>query len=209
MLQQQRLPRADSFETQERFMQLGDAVQVLVRDPKRLVQFQRRIAAATLCRNSGAGTVDEQIPHDLRCKGEKMCAIRQVEAGSVNQSDVRLMNQAGRVQRVLRWRATQPLVRQLAQAFVDQGDELISGAFLSRAPTLQETRDFRLDGRRTSSAGWSPSIGVRRTSGKPREPFGATIPFQYRPRCALQPTRPDSPFRRSTCSAIRSRKDSL
>jgi hypothetical protein len=100
------------------------------------------LAAAALGRHSCAGTVDEKIPHDLGRECQKMGAVRQVQAGSVNEVDVRLVNQAGRVERVLLWCVAQPLVRQLTQAVIDQGNELIAGALVSRAPSLQESRDL-------------------------------------------------------------------
>jgi glycosyltransferase involved in cell wall biosynthesis len=61
MLEQERLPRAHSFETQERVMQLGDAVQILVRDPKRLVELQRSVAAAEAMA-AGVPVVASNVP---------------------------------------------------------------------------------------------------------------------------------------------------
>lgn len=176
MLQQESLPRAYRFETREGLIQLGDALQ-FVRNQQRLIQLQGSLAPAALRCRSGAGTVDEQIPHDLRRKRQKMGAVRQVEARSVNQADVRLMNQPGGVQRVLSWCAAQPPVRQLAQTFVDQGNKLISRVLVSRAPSLQETCDLRWDGR-TALRRWdsqhrrSPNIWQAAC-----EPFRSAIPF--------------------------------
>jgi hypothetical protein len=47
-----------------------------------------------------------------------MGAVGQVDAGSVNESDVRLVHQFGRVEGVLKRRAPQPPVSQLAQPIV-------------------------------------------------------------------------------------------
>ena len=64
--------------------------------------------------------------------------MREVNAACVNESEVRLMNQFNRVEGALNWRAPQPAVGQLAQPVVHEGDELIAGAFVPRAPSLQE-----------------------------------------------------------------------
>src|SRR4029079_7982813 len=125
---------------------------MVVRDQQSFIQLQRSLPAAALAGHSGAGTVDEQIPHYLRCKRQEMGAVRQVEPRSVNQVDVRLVNQAGRVVRVLSC-AAQPLVRQLAQTIVDEWDELISRALVSSAPSLQETCNLRWHGCHTSPPG--------------------------------------------------------
>ena len=142
MLQQESLPWTQSLETRQGFIQLCHALQIVVRDQESLVELERTLAAAALRRHSGAGTVDQEIPHDLRCQRQEMCAVRQVDLRSVNQMDVRLVNQPRRVERVL-LSSAQPLVRQLAQAFVNQGDELISRALVAGAPLFQETGDLR------------------------------------------------------------------
>ena len=100
------------------------------------------MATAALRRHSRTGTVDQEIPHNLRRQRQEMGAVRQADSRRVNQMDVRLMNQPGRVERVLLG-AAQPLVSQLAQAFVNQGDELISRALVAGAPLFQETGDLR------------------------------------------------------------------
>jgi hypothetical protein len=85
-----------------------------------------------------------------------MGAVPKLEAWRVSQPEERFVDQAGGVERVLRRRASQPPVRQLAQLLVDERDELISGAFVPRVPPSQQTGDVGWGRRHTSLRHWGP-----------------------------------------------------
>lgn len=146
MLQKERLTRAHCFETRERFIEISDALEIVVCDKKRFVQFERDDSTAALRRRSSACTIHEQIPHHLRRQPEKMRAVGEIDARSVNEANVGLVNEIRRVQRIFSGRCAQPLVRELAQAFVDQRDELFPGAFVAGAPLPEKPGDLRWNG---------------------------------------------------------------
>ena len=66
MLQQEGLTRAYRFETRERFIEISNALEIVICDEKRFVKLERNSSAAALRRQSSASTIDEQIAHDLR-----------------------------------------------------------------------------------------------------------------------------------------------
>ncbi len=66
MLQQEGLTRAYCFETRECFIEISDALEIVVCYLKRFVKVERNSSTATLRRHSSASTIDEQIAHDLR-----------------------------------------------------------------------------------------------------------------------------------------------
>lgn len=69
-------------------------------------------------------------------------------------------------------------MREFAQAFVDQRDELISGAFVAGAPLLEKTGDLRWNGCDVYLRLQRPSAYERaRQLATRREPFRERIPF--------------------------------
>src|SRR6266568_1494674 len=136
MLQQLALPRAERLQTCQRFMQIVNRFQALIRHPESLLQLERAPTSAAFCCRSGTGTVYQQVPHDLRGEREEVGPIREVHMRSVYQTKVRFVNQRRRVQRLLDSCVPQPPVRQPAEPVVDQRNELIAGEQVPRTPTL-------------------------------------------------------------------------
>jgi hypothetical protein len=120
VLQKPALSRTQLPEARKRIVQLREALEILVREFSKLVEIQWSHACSAFLGETGAGTVDEQIPHDLGRERQEMRAIRELDAGRAYEADICLMNQGGRVERAVRSAATQPTVRQPAQPVVNQ-----------------------------------------------------------------------------------------
>jgi hypothetical protein len=100
-------------------------------------------------------------------------------------------------------------VRQLAQAFVDDGDELVSSALVARAPALQETSDLGWGGSGHTSvcrlgigerAGF-PAYVFRADTASWNEPFRSAIPFQ-KGECRLSTRTGDKTMKRTALFAF-------
>ncbi len=76
---------------------------------------------ATLFRIVLARMIDQQAAHYLSSNSEKVCAVLPVDPRLIDESQVRLMNQRCRLQRVIDSFTPQIIRRKLAQFIVDDG----------------------------------------------------------------------------------------
>jgi len=84
-------------------------------------------AAAPFFPSSTTGVVDEEAPHDVGTDGEKMRAATPVHSGLIDQLQVRLVNQGGRLQRVSETLAPHVERGPLTQLVVDEWQKVLSG----------------------------------------------------------------------------------
>ena len=93
--------------------------------------------------------VDENPAHDAGAHREEMCAIGPIQISTVDQAQIRLVHECGRLQSVTGALVPHVAARHAVQLVVDERREAIKGRRISAPPRLQQTGDFsRLSGNR-------------------------------------------------------------
>jgi len=93
-----------------------------------------------LARFARAGRVHQDAAHDAGCHGEKVSAVLPFDAPDFDQSQVRLVDQRGCLQRVIRPLAPHVTGRKTMELLMNERQELIQGGFVTPAPCLQQSR---------------------------------------------------------------------
>ena len=101
-------------------------------------------AAPTFLRAPGPGGVHEDAAHQLRRQREEVRAIGPARDPHVDQTQIRLVNERGALQRQPGALAPYVAARLRAQLGVDERRELLERALVSLAPGFQQARDIRV-----------------------------------------------------------------
>ena len=115
----------------------------LVGHDKCLVESHARGAAAAFVRAPRAGVVDEDAPHDPRRHGQEMRAVVPLDRFSVNQADIGLVDERGRLETVTHALSGHAAARDLVELLVDERDQSLAGVVVSLPPFEKERGDVR------------------------------------------------------------------
>ena len=191
-------------ETLERIVEIGYDLELLVGHRFVVLEVHRSRAASAFRGKTGSCSIDEQIAHDLRGEREKVGAVSQLDATGVDESQVRLVNQLSRIERILEWRAPEPAARELAQPVVYEWNELSTGVAVPCAPTAQEQGNVGNLGRGRIHPFASGRLGRPRY---PFDPSAASSVSRFDTRFRFQEWKEESPFnsRRVAMSTIQHR----
>lgn len=131
------------FQGLERVVEIYEHFELPGREQRRIPGASDRRSGNALLRTSPARIVDEHASHDSRSHGKEMVAVLPLDTRHVHEAEVRLVHQAGRVQRVVRSLPGEPRAGESLQLVVDDGDEPIERRSLSVAPATEKTGHIR------------------------------------------------------------------
>ena len=106
------------------------------------------MVAAAFSRLPRAGVIDQDAPHQPGGHREEVGAVLPFHLADVDQAQVRLVDERGRLERVPGALPAHLPVRETAQLLVHQGNQLLEGRFVARAPGDEQTGDLGRRGRR-------------------------------------------------------------
>src|SRR5262249_43518817 len=134
--------RLDGRQPGQRLVQGEQVVGALGRGDGQAVEVEPLEPAAALGAAAGAGAFDEDAAHGLGGRGEEVAsAVPGAARVRVDQPQVRLVNQGGRLQR-LAGRFVGEFVRgELTQRVVDQRQQLLRGGRVALLDGGQDARD--------------------------------------------------------------------
>ena len=99
-------------------------------------------------RTPTAGVIDEYSTHDVRGHGEKVSPIPPVNVTLVDESQIHLVNQGGRLQSVANPFFVQLTRRDAPQLRIDKRQQLIERTVVAATPIIEERRDIMRRGHR-------------------------------------------------------------
>jgi hypothetical protein len=88
-----------------------------------------------------AGVVDEDAAHHLRGHADELRAVLPARAPLVNHQQVRLVDEGGRLERVVGALAPEVVAGQPPQLVVDERHQLVEGRAVAAAPLFEQLRD--------------------------------------------------------------------
>src|SRR5262245_35938207 len=151
----------------------GEAVQGLVQgeevirrgegDGLGLLEVAAAVPPASLLGALATGAIDEDPAHGLGRSGEEVApAVPPPGLLGIDQPEIRLVHQRGRLERLAGPLLGQPLGRQLAELVVDQREQLLARPRLPVFDGREDASDVvRRRGRSPRGPGWSPSAAAR------------------------------------------------
>src|SRR5215831_16763249 len=93
------LARIDLLEACQGFVEIGDRVDLRIRDLECVLQFDGPVPSAAALRSPRPRVVDQQLAHQPRGHGEKVRAVAKARAVQIDQLEVRLVDQRRRIER--------------------------------------------------------------------------------------------------------------
>ena len=118
LFEDETLTRLESFQSRQRPVELADRIKVDLRPPILAPYSQSRFSATAFDRFARTRVIYEHVTHYARCQREKVVAVAQRTSRTIDQSEVRFMNQTGRIQRDCIRFASHPLMRELEQRLI-------------------------------------------------------------------------------------------
>lgn len=101
------------------------------------------MACPPLCRSARASHVNQDSPHQLGADREEMRPTRPAGSPNVDEPDIQLVDESGRLKRGARLFAGHVVVGESMELSVDERYQPVARAFIAGSPSLQESRHFR------------------------------------------------------------------
>jgi hypothetical protein len=115
----------------------------------------------------------QDAPHHLGRDPKELSAVLPIRAVLIDQTQVRLVKERRRLERMARAFASKVGGRPPAQLLIHEGHELVTRGHLARAPRMQEGRDIAgLHHQRPATSCDRLGAASRRVSGRPMSKFG-------------------------------------
>src|SRR5207253_11147176 len=98
--------------------------------------------STTLLISLRAREIDEDAAHQPRRHGEEMCAVLPVDLADIDQTDVRLVDERGRLQRMSGSFVSHVPPGDAAQLVMDERNQLLQCGLIAVAPVDQQPGDL-------------------------------------------------------------------
>ena len=172
--------RVDGFETGKRMIERQQRHVLRSREVLRIVDGHTLDTIVAFARAVTTGVIDEDASHRLRRDAEEVCPILPVHLTLIDQSQVDLMHQGRRLQRVVHAFAAKLAGGYAAELIVDERQQLLERGRVASTPVSQQRRDaptrrhIRLQAK---DRGIRCSAAMFQRAGDPIEPLFARSPL--------------------------------
>ena len=101
-----------------------------------------RLIAAALCTGTGAGMVNENLPHGTGAECKEVGAILPAGLARVHQTQVGLVDQSSGLQGVIRALPCHQTPGNLTKLAIDQRSQAVKGFLITATPGPEQDRDL-------------------------------------------------------------------
>jgi hypothetical protein len=136
------------LEALERFVEVGNVLELFLRQPQDVVERRRGSTQAALGRLPGPGVIDQEMPHNPGDQTQKMASIARADLGRIRQRQIGLMHQRGGVQGSIGF-LPEVLMGEPPHPFVGQGKRLIERLGITGGPAAEQAGEVGRVGRST------------------------------------------------------------
>ena len=127
----------------ERIVNGNQIASALPRDIRYFIQIDVGLVTTPLRGGSSTGGIEQDVPHDARRYGEKVCAMLPVHVRHVDEAQIGLMYQGSSLNGAARFLILHETSRQTAEFAVNARGELIESSRLASRPGAEKFRGFR------------------------------------------------------------------
>src|SRR5882762_4117335 len=108
-----------------------------------MIQRELRLISPTFHRLTTASVIDQHAAHQSGCDSEEVSSILPMDATLIDQLHVDLVDERGRLKRVIVPFLAKVLPSEMMKLVVDERHELVERGTITSAPAIQEPRNVR------------------------------------------------------------------